>query len=83
MGASFLGFLGAIFVPVDNQEPPQTDTIFVGNGVTDSLLLEIAKQVKEINRKIPEKKPWKRHKPQKDTIRVDASLHIDNIGEMK
>ncbi len=78
LGASFLGFLGGRCIPVENQEPPQKDTIYVGNGNTDSLLLDISNQVREINGKIKEKKPVRRCKTRKDTIRIDASLHIEN-----
>ena len=78
MGTSFLGFLGERCVPVENQEPPQKDTVYLGNGHADSLLLEISNQVREINRKIKDKKPMRRCIPRKDTIRIDASLHIDN-----
>ena len=64
-------------VPIDGLEPPKKDTVCVGNGVTDSLLKDISIQVREINRKIPEKKPLRRCKPKKDTLRIDASIHID------
>lgn len=76
-GTSFIGFLGARMVPIDSQKPPQRDTVYVGNGVTDSLLKDISVQVNEINRKIPAKKPLRRCKPKKDTLRIDASIHID------
>lgn len=78
MGTSFLGFLGERCVPVENQEPLKKDTVYVGNGDIDSLLQDISNQVREINRKIKEKKPVRRCKPRKDTIRIDALLHIDN-----
>lgn len=76
MGASFLGCLGARFISIDHQEPIQKDTVYVEKG--DSLLRDISFQVREINRKIPIKKPVRRHRPCKDTLRIDASLHIDN-----
>ena len=78
LGASFLGWLGAKCIPVDNHVSPQKDTVYVGNGDTDSLLLDISNQVREINRKIKEKRPMRRCKPRKDTIHIDASLHIEN-----
>ncbi len=76
-GTSFLGFLGARIVPVNNHGQSEIDTIYVGNGITDSLLKNISIQVNEINKKISTRKSNRKWKPKKDTIRIDASIHVN------
>ena len=76
----FIGVLGAKMVPVKSPEQPVHDTIYVGRSVTDSLLEDISGQVREINSKIPVKRtPVRRKAPQCDTLKVDATIHIDKL----
>lgn len=74
----FIGILGAKILPAYNPEQPVRDTIYVERTVTDSLLEDISGQVHEINSKIPVKRTPVRRKVQKcDTIKVDATIHLD------
>lgn len=76
----FIGVLGAKIVPVNSPEQPVHDTIYVGRTVTDSLLEDISGQVHEINIKIPVRRtPVRRKAPQCDTLKVDATIHLDKI----
>lgn len=75
---SFVGFLASRLYPTQ-PAGVETDTVFIGPSTTDSLLEEISEQVHEINIKIPSRRHVSsRYRMKKDTIRIDASLHIDN-----
>lgn len=54
------------------------DTVYIEKSKTDSLLQEIAIHVDEINKKLTPKKVYiQKHKPC-DTLRIDASIRLEN-----
>ena len=67
-------------IPGPPPEPPTSpDTIFVDSCGADSILRGIYQQVYEINKKIPTKSTGGKKRPRcKDTIRLDATIHVDN-----
>lgn len=76
--SSFIGVLGGRMIHVDDSEHSVVhDTLYVQPSKADSLLQDIATQVKEINSKIPVKKPGRKRLIKKDTIKVDATIHMD------
>lgn len=78
----FVGPLLALITFNSINTPPNPvivqDTICVPNVLTDSLLEDISEQVHQINTKIPYRKPGKRRVCKPDTLRIDASIHLDD-----
>lgn len=78
----FVGTLLALITFYKINVPPSTvvvhDTIYVPRVLTDSLLEDISGQVHQINSKIPYRRPGKRRVCKPDTLRIDASVHIDD-----
>ena len=54
------------------------DTIYIEKSKTDSLLQEIAVIVDEINKKLTPKKVYIKKCKQCDTLRIDASIRLEN-----
>lgn len=86
--AAFLGVFVARMISIAETESPEIkhDTIYVKPSVTDSLLQDISTQVREINSKIPVRKPsGKRKAKNNDTIKIEATIHLNqngaNVGE--
>lgn len=76
-----VGTLIAIIAFYKTNVPPITvvhDTIYVPRALTDSLLEDISGQLHQINSKIPYRRPGKRRICKPDTLRIDASIHLDN-----
>ena len=82
----FLGGLGVRLMKLAEPKNNEIvhDTVYVKPSKADSLLLDISEQVTLINSKIPEKRPvGKKRIIRNDTIRVDATIHVDKNGEMR
>lgn len=77
--SAFIGTLGGRLIRVaESKKEVVHDTLYMQPSKADSLLQDISTQVREINAKIPiKKKGGKRSVPKKDTIRVDATIHLD------
>ena len=78
----FIGVLVGRIVKVSTPEKQEIvkDAIFDSPSLTDSLLQDIDEQVKEINSKIPEKRPvGKRCAKMNDTIKLDAIIYLVNM----
>lgn len=56
----------------------RADTVYIEKSKTDSLLQEIAIQVDEINRKLAPKKVYIQKRKPCDTLRIDASIRLEN-----
>lgn len=79
-GAVFIGEIGCGLVDMAPNQEVKHDTIYLRPSKADSLLEEIAAEVKDINSKIPVKKTGRRRRAsKKDTIRVDATIHLDKV----
>lgn len=85
---AFIGMLIARMINIAETKSPEIkhDTIYVKPSVTDSILQDISTQVREINSKIPARKPsGKRKAKNNDTIKVEATIHLNqngaNVGE--
>lgn len=79
--SAFIGVLGGKLICVEDPEPDIIhDTLYVQPSKADSLLQDIATQVRDINSKIPVKKPGRKKLIKKDTIKVDATIHLDKCG---
>lgn len=82
-------FMGGLGVRMVKLAAPKNsvivhDTVYVKPSMADSLLQDISEQVAEINSKIPERKPiGKKRVIKKDTIKVDATIHIDKIEQTR
>lgn len=77
---AFIGVLAARMIKITETESPEIkhDTIYVKPSVTDSILQSISTQVNEINSKLPVKKSGgKRRIVKNDTIKLDATIHLD------
>ena len=80
--SAFIGVLGGKLISVEESKPDVVhDTLYVQPSKADSLLQDIATQVKDINSKIPVKKFGRKRLVKRDTIRVDATIHLDKRGE--
>ena len=80
VGAVFIGEIGRGLVDFAPNQEVKHDTIYIRPSKADSLLEEITTEVKEINSKIPAKNTGgRRRSPKKDTIRVDATIHLDKV----
>ncbi len=78
----FIGELGFRLIKDKLNQEIKHDTLYIRPSKSDSLLEKIASDVKEINAKIPKKKPVRRRCiPRKDTIRLDATIRLDKVGE--
>ena len=77
--SAFIGTLGGRLIRVaESKKEVVHDTLYMQPSKADSLLQDISTHVREINAKIPvKKKGGKRSVPKKDTIRVDATIHLD------
>lgn len=72
-------FVGVLVGRIVKVAAPEEQEIVQDPSVSDSLLQDIDEQVKEINSKIPVKRPvGKRRAKKNDTIKLDAVIHIDN-----
>lgn len=79
--SAFIGVLGGKLICMEDTEPEVVhDTLYVRSSKADSLLQDIATKVKDINSKIPVKKNGRRRRIKKDTIKVDATIHLDNVN---
>lgn len=79
-GAVFIGELGIGLVEMVPKQEVKHDTIYIPASKADSLLEEIVTEVKAINSKIPAKKTvGRRRASKKDTIRLDATIHLDKV----
>lgn len=56
----------------------KTDTVYIEKSKTDSILQEIAIQVDEINKKLTPKKVYIQKRKPCDTLRIDASIRLEN-----
>lgn len=56
----------------------KTDTIYIEKSKTDSILQEIAIQIDEINKKLTPKKVYIQKRKPCDTLRIDASIRLEN-----
>lgn len=56
----------------------ETDTVYIEKSKTDSLLQEITSQLDEINRKLTPKKVYIQKRKPSDTLRIDASIRLEN-----
>lgn len=86
--ASFIGVLVARMINIAETESAEIthDTIHMKPSMTDSLLQDISMQVRDINSKIQVRKPSRKRKAKNnDTIKMDATIHLDqngaNVGE--
>lgn len=56
----------------------KTDTIYIEKSKTDSLLQEITVRLDEINKKLAPKKVYIQKRKPCDTLRIDASIRLEN-----
>lgn len=80
---AFIGVLVARMINIAETESSEIthDTIYVKPSMTDSLLQDISTQVRDINSKIQVRKPSRRRNAKNnDTIKVDATIHLDQKG---
>jgi len=77
-GGVFMGICCARCLPDGQTKVSKTDTIYIKPSMTDSLLLDISSVLREVNEKLKPKKVYiSKHRPMLDTLRIDASIHID------
>lgn len=76
---TFMGFYCARSLPVRQEKVYIKDTIYIERSVSDSLLFNISSQLHKIEEKLQPKKIYiqKRHPTPCDTLKIDASIHID------
>lgn len=76
---TFMGFYCARSLPIKQQKVHTKDTIYIERSITDSLLLNISFQLHKIEEKLQPKKVYiqKRRSIPCDTLKIDASIHID------
>lgn len=76
---AFMGVYCARRLPIEQEKVHKKDTIYIKRSITDSLLLDISFQLKKIEEKLQPKKVYiqKRKSKPCDTIKIDASIHID------
>ena len=75
--SSFIGSYVGRTIPIPKEEAPLHDTIYLRPSLTDSLLLDISDQLRDINSKIIVKKPLRKTPLKRDSIKIDATIHLD------
>lgn len=76
----FIAIIAGRILPVKDDQILKKDTIYIERSITDSLLLNISKQVHEINNKLTPKRVYINKNKQKnaDTLHIDAHIHMEN-----
>lgn len=76
---AFMGFYCARSLPIKQEKVHKKDTVYIKRSITDSLLLDISFQLNKIEEKLQPKKVYiqKRRSTPCDTLKIDASIHID------
>lgn len=76
---TFMGVHCARSLPNTQVNAYKIDTVYIEPSITDSLLLDISSQIYKINEQLQPKKVYiqERHSIICDTLRIDASIHID------
>lgn len=76
---AFMGFYCARSLPIKQDKVHKKDTVYIKRSITDSLLLDISFQLDKIEEKLQPKKVYiqKRNTKPCDTIKIDASIHIN------
>lgn len=78
--ASTMGFYFAAILPIPQKSVEVVyDTLYIQQPLPDTLFQRISLDVSEINEKLTPKKVYVRKRPAiSDTIRIDASLKLEN-----
>lgn len=76
---AFMGCYCARRLPIIQEKVHKKDTIYIKRSITDSLLLDISSRLNKIEGKLQPKKVYiqKRKSKTCDTIKLDASIHMD------
>ena len=76
---SFMGYYCARSLPIKNETTHKIDTVYIKRSITDSLLLEISLQLHDIEKKLQPQKVYiqKKHSIPIETLKIDASIHIN------